>query len=80
MEKTPMVLMMDYFKAEYKDAERIIAKKVSWAKPRTVVDNCIQRCLGVAMYIQRLDETISYDEVEQIYSFYREKLESLLTD
>lgn len=80
MEKTPMVHMMDYFKSEYKDAERIITQKVSWANPREVVHNCMQRMLGVAMYIQRLDYTISYDEVEQIYNFYKEKLENLLTD
>lgn len=78
--KTPMVHMMDYFKSEYLDAERIITQKVSWANPKEVVYNCMQRMLGVAMYIQRLDYTISYDEVEQIYNFYKEKLENLLTD
>ena len=80
MEKTVMVYMMDYFKFEYKDAERIITQKVSLAKPQEVVRNCLQRMLGVAMYIQRLDYTISYDEVEQIYNFYKEQLEKLLTD
>ena len=43
MEKTPMVHMMDYFKSEYKDAERAIKEKVRWAKPREVIDNAIQR-------------------------------------
>ena len=78
MEKTLMVHMMDYFKSEYKDAERVIKEKASWANPREVVYNAIQRCLGAAMFIQRLDETLSYDEVEQIYNFYKEQLEKLL--
>lgn len=52
MEKTLMVHMMDYFKSEYKDAERVIKKKVSWANPREVVYNAIQRCLGAAMFVQ----------------------------
>ena len=78
MEKTLMVHMMDYFKSEYKDAERVIKEKVRWAKPREVVDNAIQRCLGAAMFVQRLDETLSYDEVEQTYNFYKEQLEKLL--
>ena len=78
MEKTPMVHMMDYFKSEYKDAERAIKEKVRWAKPREVIDNAIQRCLGAAMFVQQLDETLSYDEVEQTYNFYKEQLEKLL--
>lgn len=78
MEKTPIVHMMDYFKSEYKDAERVIKEKVRWAKPREVVYNAIQRCLGAAMFVQRFDETLSYDEVEQAYNFYKEQLEKLL--
>ena len=78
MEKTPMVHMMDYFKSEYKDAERVIKEKVSWANPQEVVYNAIQRCLGAAMFVQRLDETLSYDEVEQTYNFYKEQFEKLL--
>ena len=78
MEKTLMVHMMDYFESEYKDAERVIKEKVRWVKPREVVDNAMQRCLGAAMFVQRLDETLSYDEVEQTYNFYKEQLEKLL--
>ena len=78
MEKTPMVHMMDYFNSEYKDAERVIKEKVRWVKPREAVDNAIQRCLGAAMFVQQLDETLSYDEVEQTYNFYKEQLEKLL--
>ena len=78
MEKTLMVHMMDYFKSEYKDAETVIKKKVQWAKPREIIDNTLQRCLGVAMFVQELDETLSYDEVEQTYNFYKKQLEKLL--
>ena len=80
MEKTPIVHMIEYFESEYEDAKRVIGQKVFWAKPREVVYNAIQRMLGVAMYIQRLDYTISYDDVEQLYNFYKEQLENLLTD
>lgn len=80
MEKTPIVHMIEYFESEYKDAKRVIVQKVFWANPREVVYNCMQRMLGVAMYIQRLDYTISYDDIEQLYNFYKEELEKLLTN
>lgn len=78
MEKTIIVHMMDYFKSEYNSTKAFLEKKISWANPREVVYNAIQRCLGAAMFVQRLDETLSYNEVEQTYNFYKEQLEKLL--
>lgn len=70
-----------YYEAEYKDAERVIViQKVSWAKPKEVVYNCMQRMLGAAMFVQRIDYKLSYDEIEILYNTYKEKLENLLTD
>lgn len=69
-----------YFESEYNDAKRVIEQKVWWAKPREVVNNCKQRMLGSVMLIQRIDETLSYEEIENLYNSYKEKLENLLTD
>lgn len=78
MEKTPMVHMMDYFKSEYNSTKIFLEKRTSWANSQEVVYNAMQRCLGAAMFVQRLDETLSYDEIEQTYNFYKEQFEKLL--
>ena len=78
MEKTLMVHMMDYFKSEYNSTKTFLEKRTSWANPQEVIYNAIQRCLGAAMFVQRLDETLSYDEIEQTYNFYKEQFEKIL--
>lgn len=80
MEKTTLEYAIDYFKSEYKETKAFLERKVSWATPRESVYNAIQRMLGVAMFAQTLDVKMSYDDIEQAYNFYKEKLENLLTD
>lgn len=78
MKETLMDNMIKYFESEYNYTKAFIEREFSLAKPREVVDNAIQRCLGVAMYIQNFDYTLSYDEIEQIYNHYKKQLEELL--
>ena len=67
-------------KKEYQDAKRVIEKKVWWAKPREIVNNALQRMLGIAFFTQQTNSELSYNGVENLYNFYKEKLENLLTD
>lgn len=59
-------LIKEYFEREFEDVERVITKKVFWAKPSEVKFNAIQRCLGVAMFAQSI-EGITYEMVEPLF-------------
>lgn len=78
MKEKLMDNMTKYFESEYNYTKAFLERKVSWANPKECVYNAIQRCLGVAIYIQWLDETLTLDEVEQTYNYYKEQLEKLL--
>ena len=78
MKEKLMDNMTKYFESEYNHTKAFLERKVALASPRECVYNAIQRCFGVAMCIQRLDETLILDEVEQTYNYYKEQLEKLL--
>ena len=63
-----------YYKIEYQDAKRVVENKVCWAKPREVVDNTLQRMLGVAFFTQQINPELSYTDIENLYNLYKEKL------
>lgn len=75
--RIPMGEIKEYYKAEYKDAKRVIEKKYFWAKPDEVVNQALDRMLGVAFFVQRVDESIPYDELDELFNFYKEELELL---
>ena len=64
----------DYFEMEYYDA--CIACEYQWTTPKEVVNGAMQRCLGVALFVQNASD-ISFDEVDSLYEEYRRKLEEL---
>ena len=78
MKEILMNNMTKYFESEYNYTKAFLEREVKWAKPREVVYTAIQRCLGVAMYIQNFDDALSYDEIEQVYNQYKKQLEELL--
>lgn len=64
-----------YFEREYKDTAECIARGVTWATPKELVDGAIKRCLGATMFIQYCG--VAYASLG-IYDIYKEKLENLL--
>lgn len=63
----------NYCNREYEDAVRAIGNK--WFKPKEVVDNAIDRCLGVAQFVQLIG--VTYEDSDMIYSETEAKLEEL---
>ena len=49
-----------------------------YCDPKEVVQNGIQRLLGVGEYVQLIGADL--DRVESVFNFYKEKLENLLTN
>ena len=68
-----------YYDNELKDVERLLGDNApAWAKPKEVVTNSIQRCLGVAEFAQTVG--LTYEEVTKCYIETRNKLENLLKE
>lgn len=68
--------MDNYFEKEYQDTKAILEEKPNWVKSeKEIVNNAIQRCLGVSMFAQLCG--VTYQEA-LVYEYYKEKLESLL--
>lgn len=68
--------MDNYFEKEYQDTKAILEEKPNWVKSeKEIVNNTIQRCLGVSMFAQLCG--VTYQEA-LVYEYYKEKLESLL--
>ena len=61
------------------ETKSILENKPFWVQTRSdekqLIFNSVQRCLGVAQFVQSLD--VPYEELK-VYDEYREKLEKLL--
>lgn len=65
----------EYYEMEYRDTARSIEK--SWCTDKKMaVWYAIQRCLGVAQFVQIAG--VSFEEIETLYDEIKEKLEKLL--
>ena len=67
----------EFFDREYKETKELLERKPSWCKPKEVVFNSIQRCLGVAQFVQGAG--VKYEDLN-CYEEVKEKLESLLRE
>lgn len=74
----------EYFENEYREilqlVERIRANESEFFTVRDIPDykhNSLQRMLGVAMFAQHKDFGLTFDEIDAIYTEYREKIEAI---
>ena len=65
-----------------KDYERFCESEYEFTKntinrvfytPKEVIDNAVQRLLGVGMFIQQMG--IAYEEVDKVFEIYKEKFQ-----
>lgn len=70
--------MIEYFNKEYEETVKLFANKPFWLNPKESVMNTAHRYLGVAMFIQTVDPSLSFEEVNIEYEKLRKKLENLL--
>ena len=73
--------LYNYCEAEYDMLDHILNqyktnKAYAWVHPYESVQNAIQRCLGASNFAQ--EQGLSYEEAEQIYNFFTEKMRGLL--
>jgi len=66
--------LIKYYEDEYSQAETAVKSK--YFKPNEVVDRAIDRCLGVALFVQYLG--MDFEDSDREYVTVKEKLEKLL--
>ena len=69
------------FEAERRQVERLFEEKPHWmGEPTEVIHNALQRCLGVAQFVQDCPNPVPYEEIEILYNNLKKSLENLLTN
>lgn len=72
--------LIKFFEEERERVERLFEEKPCWmGSPYEVVHNALQRCLGVAQFVQTCPNPVSFGEVEPLYTNLKKSLENLLT-
>lgn len=64
-----------FYESEVRMARTFLEYPHEWTTPKEVVNNAIQRCLGVAQYVQFLD--VPYEKVNRLFEQTRIDLEEL---
>lgn len=68
------------FESEYKSTKQVIEAHPWWVdSAHEIVNGTISRCLGIAMFAQRLED-VKYEEIESLFNEYKEKLRNLLEE
>ena len=67
-----------FYEQEYKDTLNWLGCEYCKTKKDKIksINNAIQRCLAIALFVQGLD--VTYEEVNPLYEEYRMKFEELL--
>lgn len=69
----------EFFEREYTDTEKLLIRedRPYWVNPTKCVNSSIQRCLGVAQFVQYCG--IKYEDLD-CYDEIREKFQNLLKE
>ena len=63
---------------DFRQVKNLFNNKPDWFNPLESVDKAIQRCLGIAYFVQMCPNGLKYEEIEPLYEEVRIKLENLL--
>lgn len=69
----------EFFEREYKETERLLTQEPRpwWVSPTDCVNSSIQRCLGVAQFVQYCE--VKYEDLG-CYDEIRERFQNLLKE
>ena len=67
--------VQEFYESEYRDLARLMESKPGWFNPRESVTYAIQRCLGVAQFVQLLG--VKYEDLK-CYEEIRGRLMDLM--
>lgn len=75
---TTLETAIKFFNNEYEEVKRDLERADLLEHRAFYINNAIQRCLGVAFFIQELG--VSFEEINPYYDEIREKINKLLLD
>lgn len=64
------------YEEEVRSLEWLIERNPYWFNLNRAIDNALQRCLGVAQFVQTCPNALKYEEIELLYEKTRRTLES----
>ena len=76
-DKEILTKVQEYFENEYNEVLKLMDRKPFWFSLKESVDNAVQRCLGVAMFVQNIG--VKYDDLN-CYDEIHERFRQLLID
>jgi hypothetical protein len=69
--------VVEFYKNEVDTMKWLLKRNPEWLNPNKVIDNALQRCLGIAQFIQMCPNALAYEEIEVLYEKTRLELESM---
>lgn len=70
--------VIEMYELEFRRLKNLFNNKPDWINPLESVNNTIQRCLGIAQFVQTCPNGLKYEDIEPLFEEVRIKLESLL--
>lgn len=68
----------NYFNTEYNLLYNLLERNPAWLDVNEACDNVLQRCLGVANFVQICgDDSLAFEVIEAMYEEVKGKIENL---
>lgn len=64
------------YKEEVNTLKWLFERRPDWFNPVESIDKAIQRCLGIAQFVQMCPNALKYEEIEPLFEETRRALES----
>lgn len=68
--------VVEMYKEEVRSLEWLIERSPDWFNLNESIDKAVQRCLGIAQFVQMCPNALKYEEIEPLYEKTRLELES----
>lgn len=68
--------VVEFYKDEVDTMKWLLKRNPEWLNPNEAIDNAIQRCLGIAQFVQTCPNGLKYEEIELLYEKTKRTLES----
>ena len=66
----------EFYKNEIDTLKWLLKRNLDGVNPNKAIDNALQRCSGVAQFVQICPNALAYGEIELLYEKTRLELES----
>lgn len=64
------------YKEEINTLKWLFERRPDWFNPAESIDKAIQRCLGIAQFVQMCPNALKYEEIEPLFEETRRALEN----